>query len=192
MLHTMLSPPRGAPHDVVVAAGAPDDVVAGAGAPHDVVVARRCSRRCCRRHRCSTRCCRRRPCSRRCCRRRQCSTRCCRRFAVLHTMLSSSRAPHTTRAPVDVLSEPQRTPCSMRCCRERHAAGDAVVAPDEMTRPRHPVALDGVAHVAEVVVAGDAKNFARRTAPRAFRIPAPWTSKLVLLRSSARCTAESP
>ena len=31
-------------------------------------------------------------------------------LAVLHTMLSSSRAPQTTRAPVDVLSEPQRTP----------------------------------------------------------------------------------
>jgi hypothetical protein len=30
-------------------------------------------------------------------------------LAVLQTMLSSSRDPHTTRAPVDVLSEPQRT-----------------------------------------------------------------------------------
>ncbi len=35
------------------------------------------------------------------------------------------------------------------------------------------------------VVAGDAKNFARRTAPRAFSIPAPWTSRLVLLRTCA-------
>ena len=162
VLHTMLSSPPVLQTMLSVVAGAPDDVVVGRRCSRRCCRRRpcsrrccrrrRCSRRCCRRWRCSRRCCRRRRCSRRCCRRRRCSTRCCRRWRCSTRCCRRTGAPHTTRPPTGVSSAPHRTLVLHALLPgSDDAAREAIVAPDDVTRPRHPFALDDVTHVADAV-----------------------------------------
>ena len=174
------------------------------GAPHDVVAAARCPTRCCRRRRpCPTRCCRRRraphdvvaaagaphdvvvaavvphtmlsPSPR-------CPTRCCRRRRVPHTMLSPSLVPHTmlsqsldaVRAPHDVVA--RRSSHAPGCSDRDALAVGFRTPPDSRWLPQIICLLHIFWSGMRCPAAPSRRTRARRTAPTAFRKPAPCVS----------------